>query len=373
MGFLSSLGVLSVALAVYLGWSEYYTQQAFLGPCPERGRDDPALAKRAEGVMPELIKALRDIMKLRKAKKLDDPAGGIEKRVQHPQDLGCFNGTLTVDTPSPANRVSLFAEQGKSFPVEMRMSKNAFDLDGDPKITAIALKIRGIPGGPRAAVDQDEVLRDTGDTLELTLVSSETVPLVATPEELAPLHEYLIWGGVPGVVWFLLRNHHPTLLFRLLPALFRGKSTTVPPYTEHFSVQASTFGDSAARWRLSPCRETLMPPVPSDGKSFVAQLTEQELSRGDICMKLEVQRQVDPCRERVESVISTWDTPFEQVAQIVVPRGSKVRSDNRCENLNFNTWRAPAELKPLGWMARVRLALYPALAAQRIKHNDLSE
>ncbi len=312
-------------------------------------------------------------MQLRKAKKLDDPVGGIEKRVQHPMDLGCFDGTLIVDTPDPANRVSFFADQGKAYPVELRMSKNSYDGDGIPKVTAIALKVRGLPRGPRAAVDRDAALHDAENTLELALVSSDTVPLVATPEELEPLHEYLIWGGVPGVVWFLLRNHHPTLLFRLLPALFRGQRITVPPYAEHFSVQASAFGDSAARWHLSPCAPAAMPPAPANGKNFAAQLTEEELSRSDICMKLEVQRQVDPCRERVENVISTWDTPFEQVARIVVPRGSKVRSDSHCENMSINTWRAPAELKPLGWMARVRKALYPTLAAERISRNRLAE
>jgi hypothetical protein len=373
MGFLRTTAVVVALLAIHLGWAEYTTKQHFLGTCPRKGKDDPVMAGRAGRVLPPLIERLKEVTRLRKEKKLDDPEGGIERRIQHPRDLGCFNATLVVDTPNAANRVSFFSKQGKTFPVELRMSKNGFDGDGDPKVTGIALKVRGLPRGPRATKDKDPALRDEEDSFELALVGVDTLPLVATPEELVPFHEYLIWGGVPGVLWFLIRSHHPTLIFRLLPALLRGQSVTVPPYYEHFSVQASAFGDSAVRWQLAPCAPVTMPPAPANSKSFVAQLTEEELSRGDICMKLQVQRQVDPCTERVENVMSPWSTPFEQVARIVVSRGSKVRSDSHCENLSFNTWRAPAELKPLGWVARVRRLLYPVLAALRISHNRLAE
>ncbi len=372
---LRGLGVFALAVAVYLGWAEWHTMEQANGQgCPPRGKGDAALAARAEAILPRLTEVLLEVTKLRAQKKLDDPVGGIYRRIQHSMDMGCFNASFIVDTPDPANRISIFSEvnQGKHFATTVRMSKNAFDGDADPKVTALAIKIRGLPSDEKRADEKTDAQTGEKDTLEIALVLTETMPLVGEPEELVPIHEYLVWGGIPGVIWFQLRNHHATLVARLIRALFRGKSVTVPPLATHFSIQASAFGENAAvRWRLSPCDANVtMPPAPeSSEKSFAARLTEEQFAKGPLCMRLEVQKQRDPCVDRIDNLISAWGGPWEQVGRLVVSKNTAVRSDAACEDLSFNPWRAPAALAPLGWVATIRRHLYNTLATARIAHN----
>lgn len=152
--------------------------------------------------------------------------------------------------------------KGKSYPVEMRLSKGNFDPDNGPKVSSIGLKIHGVTG-PRAPLSEEsEKLRESNkDTQDLILISADILPLVAVPEEIISVHEYMMrFGALPGPILFLA-IYRPTLLFRVFPFLLKGYGISVPFYAEHNTVHAYTHGSGAAvKYQLVPCQSVAMPP-----------------------------------------------------------------------------------------------------------------
>ncbi len=118
---------------------------------------------------------------------------------------------------------------------------------------------------------------------------------------------------------------------------------------------------------MFPCNSTQKMPTPDDSESeFVSRLTQIELDKHDICFEIAIQRQRDPCKDPVDNLLVAWDGPWEQVAKVTIPKGTKLQSNTeRCEKLSFNPFHSHADNVPLGWISQVRKHLYPVLAEFR--------
>src|SRR5690606_4592435 len=138
---------------------------------------------------------------------LDDPApGGVMRRVQHPVHWGCIKAAqLSV------SNTTFLPARNAPYETDIRISKQAFDPDSEPKFFSIALKIRGVTG-PRVDSTGEYQPAENKDTQDIILVSTDILPLVAEPEELITIHQWMMsYGALPGAVGFLAVRR-PTLL-----------------------------------------------------------------------------------------------------------------------------------------------------------------
>jgi len=173
-----------------------------------------------------------------------------------------------------------------------------------------------------------------------------------------------------GVMIFLVRR--PTALFKLLQALIRGQSITIPFLTKHNTVMPSRFGDNttAAKFVLKPCIEEVMPSAPSGAKYYIKDMSNEYTLNNGVCMDMFVQLQVDPCKTPIETLGKAWDesiAPLEKVATLTVPKGTE-NSEN-CEFTTFNPWYGLEEHRPLGFIGRTRKAVYKEGAFLRMKKS----
>jgi hypothetical protein len=165
------------------------------------------------------------------------------------------------------------------------------------------------------------------------------------------------------LLFILIRR--PTLLFRILPLLIKNIHLTVPFFARHNTVHAYTHGAGAAvKYGLVPCKSQPMPAAPKSQANFVTELSQAVLDRDSVCMDIQIQRQRDPCTDSLDNLVTPWTGPWETVARLNIPKGTKIQNDDYCEKLSMNPFHAHAENRPLGWIAEVR-RLYSTMSATR--------
>jgi hypothetical protein len=303
---------------------------------------------------------------------LDDPdPQGRYKRVQHPVTWGCVEAEVEILAPKNAsNAHGLFAKAGKYSSI-IRLSKNSFDADSEPKTSSIAFKIFGVQG-ERAEIHQtnSDLRAANRDTQDFILIGSPTLPLIVIPQELITIHEYLIWGKVPGAIVWMLKNR-PTLVPRVLRMLINGWKTNNPFLTEHYTIHPSKLGDGqAVRLGLFPCESGKpQPSAPKGEKNFVHKVVQDYVNSHDVCMKIMIQKQLDPCLDPVDDFLNEWHGPWEHVGNLRIEKGSKFDLGDMCDNLSYNPFHTLEANRPLGWIARVRRDVYTMGSARRTEKN----
>jgi len=270
-------------------------------------------------------------------------------------------------------QVGLFRNPGVSFSASIRTAHANFDPDSDPKISSLAMKVDAHGLGPRIDIsDYPRELQDLNkDKQDFIFVSADSISFGARPLDLKTLHEYQMWGGIAGIMMYLLPR--PTAFIKVLRTLLAGQSITVPFHEKHNTIMPARFGDNttAARFILKPCIKEVMPPVPSGAKYFVTALSDEHVLRSGVCMDMYVQLQVDSCKTPIETVDVVWDesiAPLQKIAQFTVAKGTV--SDKDCEFATFNPWYGLEEHRPLGFMARTRREVYKVGAMLRMKKSS---
>jgi len=375
MGFLRTLSYLVCFVAVWIGFHEYKLRQEISTGLDcnslKLGEENPYWHGRIRSMYPDLLKTMQKFMQQRAQKKLDDPEGGLWKRVQHPISWGCVYNATFEGSNSLLSHLSMM--KGKKF-VDMRLSKNGFDPDSDPKVASIALKIKGVEGKRVKMDETSETLRESNqDTQDLVFVSIPTIPFFGTPEDLIVVHEYMMsYGVLPGTVCFLL-VHRPTLLLRLLPFLVQGAKIVNPFSPTYFTIIPSKFDGGAVKWRLSPCGEVNNGVAPEGKKNFAPEVAEDYMKKNEVCFHMEFQKQTSPCIDRIDDHVNEWSGSWTKAGTIRIPKGTKLHPASACENDSYNPFHSLEEIRPTSWVARVRGQLYSDLAGLRLKENKVDK
>jgi len=376
---LFNVGIILTLLAVWLGYQEYRLNQDHgnHGSCSKLklGEEDPAWEAKVKEALPAMERAVAHFMDLRAEGKLDDPnPKGRWKRAQHPVAWGCIKDASLEILPSidPALKHGLFAQSGKHRAL-VRFSKGSFEPDFAPKITSVALKVFGVKGKRADLRDRDQKISDANkDTQDFITITNPTLPLAAVPEEFTLLHEYLSKAIYPGAFFWLLLNR-PTLIPRIGALFLRGWRVNNPLLSTHFTVAPNRVGEDgiAAKFALVPCESG------NDsffgGKqlkwTYIHEIIQDYLNRHEGCMKLMLQRQTDPCADRVDDFLHAWSGPWEHVGTLRIPKGAQLDRGDDCDNTAFNPFHAVEANRPLGWVQRVRKEVYAMGSARRIEKN----
>jgi hypothetical protein len=374
---LKVLGLLLTILALFLGYHENKLKQEHHGPTDckklKLGEEDPYFTKELQKYMPKLLQTLESFMDQRAEGKLDDPSkDGKYRRVQHPLSWGCLFNKVELEIlpiKSPQLQHGLFQKPAK-YPAYIRVSKNGFDNDNEPRTASIAIKVIGVKGERAKVAEFDDGIEHANmNTLDLIFISYPSLPLVVVPEELITVHEALMRGKLPAVLLWMAMSR-PTLMTRAVAMLLNGTSINNPFLSPQFTIGATKLGPNlATRYALFPCTEEEMPSAPKGSTNYVQQVTQDFLNKKEVCMKLMIQPQTDPCKDRVDSFLEAWTGPWEHVGYLRIQKDAQLVNDDKCENLSMNPWHTLEANAPLGWVQSARRDIYSMGSARRLHKN----
>jgi len=355
-------------LALWLGYKDnLLVEEHFHGDACrglELGQEDPSWEPRIKKTIEVLKPIIGKIMDTRVEGNLDDPdPQGLFKRVQHPVSWGCTEGTVEIFPVSGAE--GLFSEKG-TYKTFIRLSKNSFDPDHAPKVSSIALKLHGVHGKRAPIEEQEDSIKSANmDTQDFIMLSYPTFPLGAIPEDFIPIFKTVLESPIATVIWTL--THRPTLLLRLVDFLRVGWSISNPLIATHYTIGPSRLGaKQAVRLSLQPCE----PNQPHEILASIQNITQRYLDKQEACLSLMMQRQTEPCKDKIDDFLHRWVGSWEKIGVLKIPMGSILKNDDKCEKASFNPFHSLDDNRPLGWMMRFRRDIYASGSARRTKRNS---
>jgi|GEM_PF-2387200 len=129
---------------------------------------------------------------------------------------------------------------------------------------------------------------------------------------------------------------------------------------------------TAIKFRLRPALQKPAQEV-IEAENDLGQKLSEELQTADVVFFFEIQRYLNPVDTPIEDNTKAWTTPFETVAELVIPRGS-ISENDAVDKLAFSPWNVDTNVfLPLGSMNRARRKVYDASWHERTHesaHND---
>ena len=165
-------------------------------------------------------------------------------------------------------------------------------------------------------------------------------------------------------------QNRPTLLPRGFKLFLSGSQVNVPFFSPHYQVHPNQLGENqAVKLSLRPCNDNY--ELLGSHKE-IKHLVQEYLQTKDICMHLMIQKQTDPCIDRIDDFINEWIGPLKNMGTLRIPKGTQYLDESTCEDISFNPSHSLAENKPLGWLSRVRNIVYARSAKKRLTQNPPS-
>jgi mono/diheme cytochrome c family protein len=321
----------------------------------KRERPTERLHADEDAIIAATIRAAR-----RKAALVQKERGGPMRRDTHAKPHGCLRGTFTI-APTRGERVrfGLFAADG-SFPVWARFSSAAATVGSDTSadVHGVAFKLVGTKGAKLRDNDRER-------TVDFLLNTPAVFP-TANARDYAELARATL--SKTKLAAYLVR--HPRIALRLAAQQAAGRLVANPLFATYYSGGAFSFGESAVKYRLAPCRDgrTL---APLRGADYLRASMAATLRGGEGCFVLSAQFFENERETPIEDFTKKWKTRFHPLGTLVFPaqRFDSAEQEAFCENLSFNPWRTFVGHRPLGSLNRVRRALYDEIAAFRRAFN----
>lgn len=288
--------------------------------------------------------------------------GKLERALHVKQHLGAV-GELTVSAASPAARMGVFAEVGKTWPVYVRFSNGSSRPQGDsqPDVRGFALKLVGVPGPKLIAGLEAE------ETQDFLFINTPALPF-RDPEEFMAF----VRAAKDGALKLLPRMIAAYGLGRAFGILKQASSAKkVTSYATHsFHTGAPiAFGATAAKLALVPVGSGGVAPAVS-GPDYLQQDLIARLRQGPLSWSLRAQMFADETSTPIEDTSVTWSGPWLELATLTLPQQSADSARGKeitelVSQLSFDPWHAIAEHRPLGAIMRARGATYGASVVGR--------
>jgi hypothetical protein len=332
---------------------------------PELGKEYPQ--EKEMKVAEDIVKLLQDEM-LRFYP--PGPNGKRQLRQIHPKMNGCVKAEFIVGDLRPELKIGMFKE-AKTFPAWLRFSNGKTNPLPDHKkdIRGLAIKVMNVPGkkldfNHPEVTSHDFILMNTKNFVSADVKKfRDILSVVTTPFRFRTL---------PRKIGIAFSN---------LDVLKRAKKAAVkinnPCEIDYYSTVPFRFGDKtkAVKYAVipSPSNKLINPDISGENllrNNFAATVKENVLEF-DFC----IQFQTDPVKMPIEDPTVVWDSPFEKLATIRIPKQVCDTEERRefGDNLSYNTWHCLAEHRPLGSFNRVRAYIYEEMYAFRHKHNGVED
>ncbi|PZF74384.1 catalase family protein [Taibaiella soli] len=294
-------------------------------------------------------------------------APGKTKRQFHAKAHGLVEATFTVNADLPQHLQYGILQPGKSYKAWIRFSNGNTKVVDDRKadLRGMAIKLLDVPG---EMLIQDERMPQSQDFL---LVSYPTLmaPNVAAFKKSIKA----VCGGMAGMALFALNPGNWPVLIRTLQSM---KKTNSLLSLQFWSVSPSRLGtkDQAVKYSVIPVTPPVNSRTDKSDKNFLRADLQQTLDNQDFSFHFMIQMQEDAVRMPIEDPCVAWDSPFQKVAVITIPKQDFANEsrDSFGENLTFSPWHCLTTHQPLGGIARARKLAYHAISLFRLKQNNVT-
>ncbi|POA42763.1 catalase [Pseudomonas sp. MPR-ANC1] len=297
-------------------------------------------------------------------------------RDAHAKAHGCVKAQVLV-LPQLAQSLQqgVFSEPGKTWQALIRLSNgNAYpQFDSIRDARGMAIKLLDVPGNPLLDNRQQQHEQDFVMFSHPNFFVSDVAEY--RQNVAAQADGKKVMAFVPG--WDP-RTWQVRHLFIALATLSPAPDS--PTRTTYFSVSPYKFGESNAKFRVTPdpdnCPAYTLPRQNQDLPNFLRSALNQQLStdRVPACFLLQIQRQDANKYMPIEDTSIEWreqDSAFETVARITVPPQDfdTPQQNLDCDNLSFNPWFGIEAHRPIGGINRLRKAVYEAVSDYRHQRN----
>lgn len=288
----------------------------------------------------------------------DHKPGTLARRDVHSKSHGTFSDARIriLNRIAPGN-IGLFGRAGM-YAASVRLSNGAPGVGPDalPNVRGIAIKVHGVRGSKLLAGDENSDCCDF-------LLANHPVSFHRHIEDYPPIRELMARGKVGEV----LKRFKPEgrLLLKAVLKLVRNPLTI-----DYYSQTPYMFGDRAVKYALIAEQRSSFFALPNIfDRAFLRHAAErllrQQIARFTLCVQF--QQEGDP----IEDPSIEWNGRLIPVAVLEIPRRRTDQPllESSGEALSFNPWRTLPEHRPLGWVNRVREAVYRADFTWRTNKN----
>jgi len=316
---------------------------------------------------------------------------GRRLRLTHSKTLACAVGEFTVSTNVPELlQVGIFKQPGAQFKTYSRFANGTTFVKADPEPDARShsVKLIGVRG--------QKLLSGSENTLDLVM-NNAPVFIFKSPQRFTKFFtDVLSYGS--GRIESARRLAYLANEFKLPQITGRyDESKALDMLTgrdpknlldeTYYSGIAHRWGEVAVKTRLQAvsCRDENgkeiserpeLAKIHRSGPDFYRESLKQhlQLDRVPACWDFQVQVQADAWKQPIEDATFSWNEKISQFTTIGSLRIHPQSVDNveklhNCESLSFNPWRVPAEMRPLGDLAKLRGITYYLSAKARREAN----
>ncbi len=286
-------------------------------------------------------------------KKRAAAGAGLKRALHLKQHVGVV-GTLEVNAAQSA-RSGVFAEQGRSYPVYVRVSSGASAAQPDkaPDVRGLAVKLVGVEGQKLIAGMEQELTQD------FLFLNDPAIPF-KDPFEFMAFQRAAAAGGAKLVPKLfaqvgLLRG------FAIVGRALRSpKVASIATHAFHTCAPLSLAG-SAAKLGLFPMPSAVHPPGTGEGM-YRSDLVAR-LQQGPLSWSLRAQMYKDDKCTPIEDTSVVWQGPWVTLGTLTLPqqdattaRGEEISS--LVESLSFDPWHSLEAHRPVGAIMRARAHAY---------------
>jgi catalase len=311
----------------------------------------------------------RFVIEIQEVARTYEKANGRIMRAQHAKMLAGFtNAEFRISSEVPEDLRVGFIRPGETYKAHVRFSNasSAFlQSDASQDLRGVALRVMVDETNYHDFLmtnAEQHHAKDAKEAMATTVAFADTSAL----------------AKLKGIVQLVARVG-PLAALRIVKTLKQQMQRPVASLaTEQFFSRALlAIGAVAVKYKLTPFAEEPAAealeksqnerrPAPDLRKELAARLKQ-----GDLIFHFKIQRYVDAQKTPINDATKVWESPYERIAQLVIPRqdletGEARAHEKLIENTAFNPWNVFSnEFKPVGSMNRARQRVYQASAALR--------
>lgn len=292
----------------------------------------------------------------------DHKPGTVARRDVHSKSHGTFtDARIRILDRIAGGDIGLFGKSGQTFPVTIRLSNGAPGVGPDvlPNVRGIAIKVRDVSGAKLLLGDESSDCCDF-------LLANHKVSFHRHLEDYPEIRELMAKGQVGQV----LKRFKPEgrLLLKAVLKLVKNPLTI-----DYYSQTPYMLGKRAIKYALIAEQRSFFFSLPNFfDRDYLRHAAIRLLGKKSARFTLCVQFQQE--NEPIEDPSVEWQGRLVPVAVLEIPRrrAGTPLEEWFGEPLSFNPWRTLSDHRPLGWVNRVREAVYRADFAWRTAQNKQS-
>lgn len=313
---------------------------------------------------------------------------GRRHRLTHSKTLACAVGEFTVSREVPnALQVGIFRHSGSRYKTYSRFANGTTFVkeDSDADARSHSVKLIGAEGR--------KLLPGSENTMDFVM-NNAPVFIFKSPQRFTNFFtDVLSYGNdklsnARKLAYLAKEFKLPRLTGRYDESkaldLLTGREPMNLLDETFYSGIAHRWGNLAVKTRFKAVscrapdgkeinRRPELAKIHKSGPDFYRKALQQHLQEDRIpaCWDFQVQVQADPWAQPIEDSTYAWKeslSPFTTIGHLRIEPQSVDNQDklSACESLSYSPWRVPAEMRPLGDLAKLRqLAYYMSAKARR--------